>query len=239
MALVTFSGVAGVLLWLARRAQGAGGRHLDARVAAAYRLRMARYCSIALVGALATACQAHNASSASSQKQTAEEMEGITQHQEGDLTVKTYDLFHTGRPDVWEYYKTIPDPAGGKPTLQLVRKEMDLNDDGKVDLWRWYNDKQQVVKEALDLDFDGHVDELILFDDKGVPVKKELALNFTGKPNLWKYYEKGNLVRKERDTKGTGKVDTWEYWEGGHIDRVGTDTDGDGVVDQWTKRNGG
>ncbi len=187
-----------------------------------------------LVLSLLTAA-ACSSSKAAGPSPSAEQMQGMEEHQEGNLTVKTYDLFHGGKPDVWEYYKQATDSRTGKPVEQLVRKEMDLNNDGKVDLWRWYGDNGNVTKEALDLDFDGKVDEIIFFDDKGVPVKKELALNFDGKPNLWKYYEKGQLVRKERDSKGTGKVDTWEYWEGGKIDRIGVDSDGDGVVDQWTK----
>ncbi len=168
---------------------------------------------------------------------TADEQQGIKEKQEGNLTVKMYDLFHSGHADVWEYYEPITGPDG-KPAQRLVRKEMDLNDDGKVVVWRWYNDKEQVIKEALDLDFDGKVDEIIYFDERGEPIKKELALDFKGKPNTWKYYEKGKLVRVERDTKGTGKVDTWEYWEGGKVDRIGIDTDGDGVVDQWVKKTG-
>ncbi len=196
---------------------------------------MRRLCLTSLV-ALA-ACSGPKA--AGPNRPSSDELQGVEEHKQGDLTVKTYDILHSGRPDVWDYSKTVPDPRTGKPGLLLIRKEMDLNGDGKVDLWRWYRDDGTIEKEALDLDFDGKVDEVIFFDSKGVPVKKEQALNFDGKPNLWKYYEKGQLVRKERDTKGNGRVDTWEYWEGGKIDRIGIDTDGDGIVDQWIKSPGG
>jgi hypothetical protein len=182
---------------------------------------------------------ASNQASSKAGEQSAEEIAGIQSKKEGDLTVKMFDLFHTGRPDVWEYYQPVVDPATGKSHLRLVRKEMDLNDDSKVDVTRYYDENERVVKEELDLDFDGKIDEVIYFDDKGMPTKKELALDFNGKPNLWKYYEKGQMVRKERDSKGTGKVDTWEYWEDGKLDRIGVDTDGDGVVDQWQKKGGG
>ena len=141
---------------------------------------------------------------------------GVEEHKQGDLTVKTYDLFHERKARrLGLLTRPSPDPKTGKPGQLLIRKEMDLNGDGKVDLWRWYGTTATIEKEALDLDFDGKVDEIIFFDDKGVPGEEGEALNFDGKPNLWKYYEKGQLVRKERDTKGNGRVDTWEYWEGG------------------------
>ena len=102
----------------------------------------------------------------------------------------------------------------GEGKERVVRKERDLNGDGRVDVWETYDDEGNVAKQAYDLDFDG-------------------------KPDLVITYEKGQLVRKERDSKGTGKVDTWEYWEDGKLDRIGVDTDGDGVVDQWQKKTGG
>jgi hypothetical protein len=187
--------------------------------------------------AAAAGCAGNRAASGSGSDK-AEEIVGIQSRQEGDLTVKMFDLFHTGRPDVWEYYKTVTDPATGRSRLRLVRKEMDLNDDGKVDVTRYYDENEKVVKEELDLDFEGKVDEVIYFDDRGLPTKKEV-LDANGRPNLWKYYENGQMVRIERDTKGTGKVDTWEYWVDGKLDRIGVDTVGDGVVHRWERNGGG
>jgi hypothetical protein len=147
--------------------------------------------------------------------------------------VVQYDLNRDGKPDVWEYYVTIKD-ADGHPVDHLVRKEMDLNFDGKVDAVYWYDDKGEKVREQLDLDFDGKVDETIYFE-KGQVVRKERDLNGDGKVDTWLFYEHGQLVRKERDTKGTGRVDYWEFWENGQIDRIGEDLDGDGNVDRWTR----
>jgi hypothetical protein len=166
--------------------------------------------------------------------QTAEEMEGIRSHQEGTLTVKMFDLFHTGRPDVWEYYETLTDPATGQTHLRLVRKELDLNDDGRVDVIRYYDENDRVVKEELDLDFDGKIEEVIYFDDRGTPSRKEM-LGPDGKPRLWKYYENGKLAREERISKTTGKVESWEYWVDGKLDRifVVSDDASGGVLKEW------
>jgi hypothetical protein len=146
--------------------------------------------------------------------------------------VAAFDIGRGGRPDTWKYSVVV---AEGKEIL--VRKERDLNGDGKVDLWEAYDDEGNVAVLALDLDFDGKPDLVITYE-KGQLVKKELAPGFDGMARTTAYYENGKLVRKERDTKGDGKIDTWEYYENGELDRVGVDLDGDGEVDRWTKREG-
>jgi len=124
--------------------------------------------------------------------------------------------------------------ADGKDIDRLVRKELDINADGKIDISRTYDEREQISREALDLDFDGKVDQ-VNFYEKGVIVRKERDLSSAGKPSLWLFFEKGKLVRKERDTNGDGRVDYWEYWENDQVDRIGEDLDGDGNVDKWTK----
>ena len=159
--------------------------------------------------------------------------EGIRQKMAGDETVTEYDLNGDKKPDVWTY--TVPAKTpDGKDYQRISRKELDINWDGKVDISRVYDEKEQVVREALDLDFDGKVDQVNYYE-KGVIVRKERDLDSSGKPSLWLFFEKGKLVRKERDTNGDGKVDYWEYWEGDQVDRIGEDLDGDGNVDKWTK----
>ena len=158
--------------------------------------------------------------------------ESIRQKQTGNEKVTEFDLNGDKKPDVWTY--TVPAKTpDGKDYERLVRKELDINWDGKVDIARNYDEKEQVEREALDLDFDGKVDQVNYYE-KGIIVRKERALT-SGRPSLWLFYEKGKLVRKERDTNGDGKVDYWEYWEGDQVDRVGEDLDGDGNVDKWTK----
>jgi antitoxin component YwqK of YwqJK toxin-antitoxin module len=163
--------------------------------------------------------------------------EGIRQTKKGDEKVVEFDLNGDKKPDVWTY--TVPSKTPeGKDYERLVRKELDINWDGKVDIARNYDQKEQIEREALDLDFDGKVDQVNYYE-KGVIVRKESDLASGGKPTLWRFYEKGKLVRKERDTNGDGKVDYWEYWEGDQVDRVGEDLDGDGNVDKWTKNPNG
>jgi hypothetical protein len=143
--------------------------------------------------------------------------------------VTAYDLTHEGKPDAWKY--TLNEE--GKE--RILRKEKDLNGDGRVDSWELFGPEGTVSVLVYDLDFDGKPD-VSLHYEKDQLVRKDLAFGFDGVPRTFAYYEKGKLVRKERDTTRDGKVDTWEYWENNEIDRLGVDVDGDGQVDRWETR---
>ncbi len=157
----------------------------------------------------------------------------MRQARSGDEQQTAYDLNKDGKPDVWSFTKEAAD-AEGRKIDRLVRKELDINWDGKVDIVRFYDEREQVNRELLDLDFDGRVDQQNFYD-KGIIVRKERDLDYDGRSDLWIHFERGKIVRKEKDTNSDGKVDYWEYWENDQVDRVGEDLDGDGTVDRWTK----
>jgi hypothetical protein len=143
--------------------------------------------------------------------------------------VTTYDLTREGRPDAWKY--TVREDGQER----IVRKEKDLNGDGKVDSWELFGPDGTATVIVYDFDFDGKPDATLYYE-KDQLVRKDLAFGFDGVPRTIAFYEKGKLVRKERDTTQDGKVDTWEYWENDEIDRIGVDLDGDGQVDRWEAR---
>lgn len=157
----------------------------------------------------------------------------ITESHQANEKVTKYDLNHDGTPDVFSY--TVPGKAeDGREIQKVVRKELDLNFDGKVDITKFYGETEQVEREAYDLDFDGKLDQ-VNFYEKGVVVRKERDLDYNNQTDLWLFLEKGKIVRKERDTNGDGKVDYWEYWENDQVERAGEDLDGDGSVDRWLR----
>ena len=154
------------------------------------------------------------------------------EHEPGE-NVTSYALARPGKPDAWAY--TVLDAAGKEI---LVRKEKDLNGDGKIDVWERYAPDGTLTRAAYDLDFDGRPDVVLVYE-RGQLVRKETAFGFDGVPRSFSYYEKGKLVRKETDTDGDGQIDVWEYWSDGEVERIGYDVDGDGKVDRWEIRRAG
>ena len=64
---------------------------------------------------------------------------------------------------------------------QLLRKEKDSNQDGKIDLWEHYAGSPQPVRIEFDENFDGDVD-------------------------LWQFFLGPRMVRQEQDTDRNGKT---------------------------------
>lgn len=136
------------------------------------------------------------------------------------------DLNKDGKPDAYQFTRVIDE----QPVV--VRKEVDINFDGKIDLVRDLSDKGELVDERLDNDFDGKID-LVVFFERGAIVRKEYDTNFDAKVDVWRFFDKGAMLREEADLDYNGQVDYWEYFEGGKLDRVGIDRNGDGNVDEW------
>ena len=149
------------------------------------------------------------------------------------LIRQSIDLDADKRPEIFNFYRERADA----PRL-LVKKEIDLNRDGKVDVISYFDDDGVLEKEEMDGDYDGVFDWTDHYQD-GWRVMSEYDTDFDGIANVWKYYtraEEGQgqpqLDRKERDTDGDGKVDVWERFnEKGEVTRTGRDTDGDGKMD--------
>jgi antitoxin component YwqK of YwqJK toxin-antitoxin module len=157
----------------------------------------------------------------------------LNEQRQGNEINREYDLNRDKKADVWKYFVVTQD-GSGKTSERLVRKEFDVNFDGRVDVIRFYDQSQMLSKESFDLDFDGRIDQ-INFYEVGQLVRKEKDLNFDQKTDLWIFHEQGKVVRKERDSNNDGKIDYWEYWENDQVDRIGEDLDGDGTVDRWSK----
>ena len=150
--------------------------------------------------------------------------------------VRTSDLDNDGVPEVFRYYETIDDPERpGQTKTVLVRQDIDMTWDGRVDIWRYFDVDGKTEKEEWDTDFDGNVDETRFFV-RGVIVRSERDRNNDGRADVVRYYKEGKLDRKESDTNEDGQVDRWEYYTGQTLERVGIDKDYDGKVDSWAKK---
>jgi hypothetical protein len=113
----------------------------------------------------------------------------------------------------------------------LVRKELDLNHDARIDIWSFFTDTGELSREEMDGDFDGKVDWVDHYQSN-TRALTEVDTDYDGQFDMFKYYENGNISRKERDTTGNGNVDFWELFdEKGNVVKTGRDTTGDGVMD--------
>jgi hypothetical protein len=72
---------------------------------------------------------------------------------EDGLLGQDIDLDADGAPDIKNYYRERSDA----PRL-LVRKELDLNRDGKIDVLSFFDADGNLEREEMDSDYDGTLD---------------------------------------------------------------------------------
>jgi hypothetical protein len=140
------------------------------------------------------------------------------------------DLDRDGTTDVRRLFARR---AGG-PGEYLACKEVDLNHDGRVDMWTHHAPTGERVLEEMDLDFDARVD-LVSFWGGGKLTRQEVDTDYNGRPDILRYFDNDKLARVERDTDRDGRIDHREFYEGGVLDRIGYDDDGDGKTDRWER----
>jgi hypothetical protein len=139
------------------------------------------------------------------------------------LQLETVDLDGNGEPDQWTYYNLV--------TGQPERSERDIDFDGRVDLYEYYDREGRVIEEEILLDFDDHIDVVRFYQGDGLS-RRELSIGFDGSFTMIKHYDNdGNILRVEHDSSGDGQVDTWEYFENNVVVRTARDSDGDGAPD--------
>lgn len=203
----------------------------------------------------ATACGSSN-EQAKDDKSAAKKDEGsasdgpVSLELDGNQAVQRIDVNGDNKPDVFKFFRiTGPAPKGKDESdapRVLVRKEMDVNFDGKMDVVEYYtgeSGKEQLIRQEYDLDFDGRVDETRHYKSGHVTLI-ELDLGFDGRTDTWRYYQLtkndegktvNRLIEKRKDTNGDGAVDEWEYFTKGKLTKIGFDTNGDGAPDKFKK----
>jgi hypothetical protein len=155
----------------------------------------------------------------------------VSERREGGLIGQDIDLDGNGVADIRNVFRDRASARG-----DLLRKEIDLNRDGLMDVISFLGPDGHLAREDMDSDWDGTFD-LTDHYQKGVRVLSEYDTDHDGRPNVFKYYVRGPegsvyLDRKERDEDGDGKIDVWERFSaGGALIRAGRDLDGDGKVD--------
>jgi hypothetical protein len=122
---------------------------------------------------------------------------------------------------------------------------LDTNGDGKPDIRRIFNKSSgREICRIVDLNHDGKIDMYEYYDDSGNVRRREYCYDETGQVNAVEHFTGGKLSTREYDTMGYHKVDTWDYFDSSaptdaktgrptHPSRRERDLTGDGRPDQW------
>jgi len=108
----------------------------------------------------------------------------------------------------------------------------DANGDGRPDIIQVMNGNREVCR-AIDLNFDGLIDNYLYFDDAGNLRRRESDFDRDGLIDEIAYYQNGVIVQKHRETNLDGKLDTWDTYRQGLLTERLRDSNRDGKVDQW------
>ncbi|MFQ5962003.1 MAG: hypothetical protein ACE5MG_11465 [Candidatus Methylomirabilales bacterium] len=74
-----------------------------------------------------------------------------------------------------------------------------------------YEDSR-VVRRERDLDDDGKPDVVVHYGSDGQPIRREESSQLDGRIDTWTFYANGKAERKEADTDGDGGVDLWAFY---------------------------
>jgi len=114
--------------------------------------------------------------------------------------------------------------------------KLDINGDGKPDITHVMEGGKEVCR-IVDLNLDGAIDAFIYYDAQGQERRRESDFDRDGRADEIAIYEAGAIKLKLRETNFDNKIDTWDHYEAGRLVRRERDSDGDGIIDQWWQFN--
>jgi hypothetical protein len=114
-----------------------------------------------------------------------------------------------------------------------VCRAYDLNLDGKVDVYSYYDDAGRVRRKENDFNHDGVIDQITTYQG-GVITSRQLATLLANRLDTWDFFQNGNLARRERDSDSDAVVDTWWEYSKPGCPMIHTDANEDGRPDPGT-----
>ena len=111
-------------------------------------------------------------------------------------------------------------------------EKIDANGDGKPDITIVREGGREVCR-AVDLNFDGVIDSYSYFDANGQLRRRENDYDKDGKIDEITTFKAGQIAEKDQSTALALHLDTWDFYQAGALVRTERDSNGDGVIDQW------
>jgi hypothetical protein len=148
----------------------------------------------------------------------------------GKLTELASDRNRNGTTDTWT------EMDGTRP----LRSRIDLDEDGRIDRWEYYDAAGALTKVGFSRKSGGTPDAWAFSRPDGSLERVELSSAADEhKIDRREYYEAGVMVRVEEDTDGNGHPDTWEFYDGGALRAAEFDENQDGKPDRRLTYAGG
>jgi hypothetical protein len=116
-------------------------------------------------------------------------------------------------------------------TAEHVQK-VDANGDHKADITIVLENGREICR-AVDLNFDGIVDAYSYFDASGQLRRRENDYDKDGQIDEISTFKAGQIAEKDQSTALAQHLDTWDFYQAGALVRTERDSNGDGVIDQW------
>lgn len=111
-------------------------------------------------------------------------------------------------------------------------EKIDANNDGKADITIVREGGREVCR-AVDLNFDGVIDAYSYFDAAGQLRRRENDYDKDGQIDEITTFKGGQISEKDQSTSLAQHLDTWDFYQAGVLVRTERDSNGDGVIDQW------
>jgi len=141
----------------------------------------------------------------------------------GKLVELTFDRNKNGVIDTWTAMEGS----------RMIGSRSDLNEDGTLDRWEYYDERGNLIKVGFARAGDGRQDAWAF---AGADAKVErIEISSSGDPqriDRWERYHDGVLVSAEDDTNGDGRADKSDTYEAGVLTTTAIDEDGDGEPDR-------
>jgi hypothetical protein len=121
----------------------------------------------------------------------------------GRLRALAFDVNKNGKNDTTLY-------MDGALTRRI---ELDLNENGKVERWDFYDAHGTLEKVGLSRRDDGVMDAEARYTDAGVLLEIKISTKRDGRYDRIEFYERDALVRSADDTDGDGRPDKWDTYQ--------------------------